>query len=136
MDLKDFIKITIVEISQGIKEAQDVTSDLGVIVNPEGMSVGSKGDKILRHDGWRYVQDLEINVAISVSEGEGTKAGLGVVTGLFQGGASASNESANQTVSTVKLNIPVALPVSKTPEGYKKKKKNRVRSTTIHSEKS
>ncbi len=120
MELKDFIKMTLKEISLGIKEAQDETKGTGVIINPGGLAVGDQGDKYLRYGGWRYVQDIEINVAITVTEGEGTKAGLGVVIGIFSGGASNSNETSNSSISTVKFKIPVALPCTETPEKYKK----------------
>jgi hypothetical protein len=121
MELKEFIKETIKQIALGVKEAQDETKDSGAIINPSGMSVGDKGDKYLRHDGWRYVQDLEINVAVTILDKEGSKGGLGVVTGLFSAGASTNSEAMNTKVSTVKFNIPIALPVTKTPEEYTSK---------------
>lgn len=120
MELRDFIKTTLTEISLGIKEAQEETKDLGVIINPSGLAVGNQGDKYLKHGGWRYVQDIEINVAITISEIDGAKAGLGIVTGIFSGGASSSTENNNSSMSTIKFKIPVALPATETPTIYKK----------------
>jgi hypothetical protein len=85
------------------------------------MSVGDKGDKYLRHDGWRYVQDVEINVAISLTDKEDNKGGLGVVAGLFNAGMVNSSEASNSKVSTIKFNIPIALPIMPTPTEYKVK---------------
>ncbi|HLP74217.1 MAG TPA: hypothetical protein VK155_15025, partial [Bacteroidales bacterium] len=54
-----------------------------------------------------------------VTESDGGKSGLGVVTGLFAGGVSNSNDKTNSSVSTIKFKIPVALPSSDTPTKYK-----------------
>ena len=121
MELKEFIKETIKQITLGVSEAQTELKETGAIINPSGMSVGDKGDKYLRHDGWRYVQDVEINVAISLTDKEGSKGGLGVVGGLFSAGMTNASEASNSKVSTIKFNIPVALPTMPTPTEYKAK---------------
>ncbi|MCA4897770.1 MAG: hypothetical protein ACK514_18505 [Bacteroidota bacterium] len=121
MELKEFIKETIKQIALGVSEAQLELKETGAIINPSGMSVGDKGDKYLRHDGWRYVQDVEINVAISLTDKEDNKGGLGVVAGLFNAGMVNSSEASNSKVSTIKFNIPIALPIMPTPTEYKVK---------------
>jgi len=113
MELKEFIKETLIQITEGIKEAQDATKETGVIINPDKLGIGAKGDKYIYPDGWRFTNDIEINVAVSVNEKEGHKGGIGVVTGFFSGGASVSQNNENTNVSTIKFSIPVALPVSK-----------------------
>ncbi len=118
MELKEFIKITLKEITLGVKEAQEETKETGVIINPSGLLIDGNGNKRLDVNGGRYVENVEINVAVTVSEAEGKKAGLGVVTGLFSGGMASSNDANSSTVSTIKLKIPVALPVTQTPSEY------------------
>jgi hypothetical protein len=118
MELRDFIKTTLTEITLGVMEAQKETKDTGVIINPSGLGVGNKGDKYLRNDGWRYVQEIEINVGLTISETEGAKAGLGVITGLFSGGIANSNDKNNSSVTSIKFTIPVALPATETPKEY------------------
>jgi hypothetical protein len=118
MELKDFIKETLTQITLGVKEAQELTKDHGVIINPDKVGTGSKGDKYLRNDGWRFVQDIEINVAVTVNEREGSKGGIGVVAGLFSAGGSISEDQENSTVSTIKFVVPVALPTVDTPDHY------------------
>lgn len=119
MELKEFIKTTITQISQGIMEAQAELEGSDMIVNPSGLATSTNGDKYLRTDGWRYVQNIEINVGITAFEKEGGKAGIGIVTGILSGGAQTSTDNSNQIVSTVKFDIPVALPSSPTPKGHK-----------------
>ncbi|MAQ41521.1 hypothetical protein [Mesonia oceanica] len=123
MELKEFIKTTITQISQGIIEAQEEIDGTDMIVNPAGLATNSNGDKYLRTDGWRYVQNIEINVGVTAIEKEGEKAGIGIVTGILSGGAQATSDNSNQTVSTIKFDIPVALPSSPTPKGHKSTRK-------------
>ena len=48
MELKEFIKTTLKEISLGIKESQEALKDEGVLINPNGLAVGANGDKYLK----------------------------------------------------------------------------------------
>lgn len=117
MELKDFVKATLTQIAEGVQDAQkEVDSDM--LINPDGLASNQKGDKYLRTDGWRYVQEIEINVGITEIEKEGEKAGIGIVTGFISGGAQGSSDSTNQVVSSVRFKIPVALPSTKTPNGH------------------
>lgn len=126
MELKEFIKTALTQISQGVTEAQQELESSDMIINPSGLATNSKGDKYLRTNGWRYVQNIEINVGVTAIENEGGKAGIGIVTGLFSGGAQTSADNSNQTVSTIKFDIPVALPSSPTPKGHVNRIKGKV----------
>ena len=119
MELKDFVKTTLTQIAQGISEAQEEIDGTDMIINPAGLASNQIGDKYLRTDGWRYVQDIEINVGITEIENEGGKAGIGIVTGFLSGGAQSSSDNSNQIISTIKFKIPVALPSKPTPKGHK-----------------
>ncbi len=117
MELKDFIKSTLSQITLWVKEAQDELKGSGVIINPSGLKTDSKGFKHLQTNGFRYVQDIEINVGIVATDNDGKKAGIGVFTGLFTGGVQANESSSNQTINSIKFTIPVSLPAVDTPEG-------------------
>lgn len=119
MELKEFIKTTLIQISQGVLEAQAEVKENEMIINPAGLGSNSKGNKYLRTDGWRYVEEIEINVGVTVIEKEGEKAVIGIIAGILSGGAQATSDNSNQTVSTIKFKIPVALPSMPTPEGHK-----------------
>ncbi|KJD33294.1 hypothetical protein PK35_05400 [Tamlana nanhaiensis] len=131
MELKEFIKTTLTQISQGIIEAQEEIDGTDMIVNPSGLATNQNGDKYLRTDGWRYVQNIEINVGVTALEKEGEKAGIGIVTGFLSGGAQASTDNSNQTVSTIKFDIPVALPSIPTPKGHKATRSLSMKSSVI-----
>jgi len=120
MELKDFVKATLTQIAEGVKEAQkEVDSDM--LINPDGLASNEKGDKYLRTGGWRYVQDIEINVGVTEIEKVGGKLGIGIVTGFISGGAQNSSDNTNQVVGSVRFKIPVALPSTETPKGHDSK---------------
>ena len=125
MELKDFIKTTLTQISDGIIEAQNEIKGTDMIINPAGLATNSVGDKYLKTSGWRYVQNIEINVGVTVAEKDGEKAAIGIVTGILSGGLQASSDNSNQTVSNLKFNIPVALPSTPTPNGHINRSSNK-----------
>jgi hypothetical protein len=124
MDLKDFIKNTITSISTAILESQEELSEKGVIVNPEKVEIGKSGEKLLRSDGWRYVQNLEFDILVAAEEGEGSKGSGGLkVAGVFSIGGDISESNKLQNSNKIKFSIPVAFPTNQTPEEYKSKKR-------------
>lgn len=123
MDLKDFIKDTISSISMAIIESQEELKTKGVIVNPEKVEIGKNGDKLLRSDGWRYIQNLEFDVLIGVEDKQNTNGKAVIkVAGIVNIGGGASDQSVLQNQSRIKFNIPVAFATTETPENYKPKK--------------
>lgn len=68
MEIKDFIKSTIKSIAEAIAESQMELDGLGVIVNPERSETGRGGDKFLRANGWRYVQEIDFEITVVVEE--------------------------------------------------------------------
>ncbi len=118
MELKDFIKAALKQIVLGVLEAQNETTDTGAIINPSSLVTGNSGDKFLRHEGWRHVEEIEINVAVSVTEGDDGKSGIGVMSISSTGGESNSYGNNNTAISTIKFKIPVALPAVEVLKNY------------------
>lgn len=120
MDLKDYIKNTITSISEAILESQQSLSEKGVIVNPERVEIGKNGEKLLRSDGWRYVQNLDFDILVSVEDDSGSEGGAGLtVGGLLSIGGKVNEASSQQHANKIKFTIPVAFPTTDTPEEYK-----------------
>lgn len=122
MDLKSFIKNSISSISEAIAESQAELKEKGVIVNPDRTEIGKTGEKLLRRDGWRYVQNLDFDILVGVDDKQGT-GGKGElkVAGLLSLGAGIDNESNKQNHNRIKFTIPVAFSTIETPENYKSK---------------
>ena len=123
MDLKDYIKNTITAISDAIIESQNELSDKGVIVNPEKVEVGKNGEKLLRSDGWRYVQNLEFDILVSAEDDSGSSGGGGLkVAGVLSIGGELKESSSHQQANKIKFTIPVAFATTDTPQEYRKRK--------------
>lgn len=122
MDLKDFIKNTISSISEAIVESQNELKDKGVIVNPEKTEIGKTGEKLLRSDGWRYVQNLDFDILVGVDDKQGT-GGKGElkVAGLFSIGGGINDENTTVNHNRIKFTVPVAFSTVETPKEYKPK---------------
>ncbi|MGZ5282531.1 MAG: hypothetical protein ACXWEY_09675 [Bacteroidia bacterium] len=123
MILKDFIKNTISSISEAIIESQKELSEKGIIINPDRLEIGKTGEKLLRNDGWRYVQNLEFDVLIGVEDKNET-GGKGEikVAGILSIGGNTSGNSSNLNQSRIKFSIPVAFATAPTPDEYQSKK--------------
>lgn len=110
MELKDFIRETLVQITTGVKEAQEIIKDTGCFINPEGFHSGenlrSGFDKEYRH-----VQKVKMSIAINVIENNEKKAGIGVVASILSAGISTKNNDLNSTTNYIEFDIPISLPV-------------------------
>ncbi|MBI5353789.1 MAG: hypothetical protein HZB50_14190 [Chloroflexi bacterium] len=118
MELKSFVKETIVQIIEGVKEAQDHALDFGAIVNPKGFFTEHEIIKWLperlEKGGWREGQVIDFDVSIAISETDEARGGLGIqvastVIGL---GVSGKSEEQNSTISRLKFSVPLFLPES------------------------
>lgn len=122
MELKDFIKEAISSIAKGISESQKELGELGVIVNPERLGTGKSG-KHLKADGWRYVQELEFEVNVSIENQKSSKAGGGLtVLGVANLGANVKSETGVSNTNKLKFKVPVAFTAAQTPDEYKIKR--------------
>lgn len=126
MDLKDFIKNTISSISTAIIESQQELAHQGVIVNPEKIEIGKTGEKLLRFDGWRYIQELNFDILVGVEEKMGGDGrGELKVAGLVSIGMGTANENLSNSQNRIKFCIPVAFSTTPTPEEYERKSKDK-----------
>lgn len=123
MELRDFISSTILEISQGIKQAQVKCTDenLDVLINPD-ITIGSKGDYVIpdtkksKYNFNRRVQLLEMDISVTVSETEqnSVSGGAGISKIVKIGvDASTSGSTENTSQNRIKFTIPVAFPAAK-----------------------
>jgi hypothetical protein len=110
MELKEFITQTLININQGIIDAQEQTKDSGFLINPK--NIKKRGENTYEHyEGTpAQVQDIEFNVVVNVAEGNDAKIAVGVFTGMLSGGASNTNQNNNSTQTTIKFNLPVQFP--------------------------
>lgn len=111
MELEEFIKQSLVQIVNAIVEAQREVSGKGASVNPSGLRL--KQEQVKGHsvtnDG-NVTQHIEFDVAVTSTEGTGSKGGIGVVAGVFALGTQGQSSESMQAVSRLKFTIPILLP--------------------------
>ncbi|EIQ1514463.1 hypothetical protein LUR59_004661 [Vibrio parahaemolyticus] len=113
MELKEFITEALTQIVEGVHEAQVKVDASGAEINPivrGGIDyVAQNGGGLATANG-NYAQLVEFDVAVTVTEGQGTKGGIGIVAGAINLGSTGQSNSENSSVSNLKFKVPVALP--------------------------
>lgn len=106
MELKEFIKGVISDITNAVKECQDEL-DNGAIICPT--SHEAKGS-LKTNNGNLVISDIDFEVSLSVSSSNEDGGKINVVTALINGGVGVESKRANEDISKVKFSIPVVYP--------------------------
>lgn len=104
MELKDFIKGTISDISEAIVDLNDRWKDKGLVVNPK--KINFHCEHLSRYEDGRYVQKINFNLIVSASDKN--EVGGGVRINVLKAGL--SNESKTNNTSSIEFSIPVIYP--------------------------
>jgi hypothetical protein len=109
MELNEFVKETLLQIIQGVHEAQSLAKEYGATVNPCRITGNDLLQSTINNKSCT-VQNVDFVVGLTSSTSEGTKLGIGVMLGSF-GIGSKTNTNDNHTAATsVKFSVPIALP--------------------------
>ena len=103
MELKDFIKATIKDISDAVTELHEEMSDKKLIVNP--IPNNHESGMVYTEDG-RWMQKIEFNVSVSTSD----KSEVGGGLKIYVAKAGVNNKVSNEATSSLNFHITVALP--------------------------
>lgn len=107
MELKEFVKETLLEIVKGVKEAQGAVKKHGATVNPKYVN----GDSAQIGGEYMPVQDVSFEVGLTISEETGNNKGIGVVLGPLKAGINGTGNASESSVTRIKFTVPLALPV-------------------------
>ena len=110
MELKTFVAETISQIVEGVAEAQERCKGRGALVNPRVAGNYVQRDELWAGDGSAPAQFVEFDVALTATEGTGTKGGIGVIVGAFTLGSSGQSQAERSASSRVKFSVPLVLP--------------------------
>lgn len=108
MELKEFVKETLVQIMEGVNEAQEVSDKYGAIVNPRKIENIQLSARI--NDEVHSVQNVEFEVGLTESKSDENKTGIGVLLSIVGIGTENKGSSALFSVSRIKFSIPIILP--------------------------
>jgi len=103
MELQEFIAKTITEIQAGVEKAIGNTKNVRGAINPVW---GTSDDISAKH-----VKEVTFDIAVTVSEQKGGKAGADIkVMGMGVGG-DMSKKTETSHVSRIQFSIPIVFPV-------------------------
>ncbi|MGP5563698.1 hypothetical protein [Vreelandella alkaliphila] len=110
MNLQNFVTETLVQIVQGVADAQKQIGDLAIIspvISSTTAGASAQGYIDTRKG---YAQSVQFDVAVTVADGKESKAGGGIEVLNISLGAAGSRNSNNSSVSRVQFIVPVVLP--------------------------
>ena len=111
MDLREFVQQTLVQIVEGVVDARDPIVEKGGDINPVG---GNFDQQSLGERQWDWergaTEIVEFDVALTTSDKEDAKAGIGVFLGGIGIGTKTSGENAYSSMTRVKFSVPLLLP--------------------------
>ena len=118
IELRKFISQALTEIAGGVKDAQAPVREMGGQVAPHDIdSHGSdriKGQVLFSNN--RPIQIISFDVAVTVADETGGKAGLGVFSGLVSLGAGGTTKDSAQIVNRIQFTVPIVLPQDRSNE--------------------
>ena len=130
MNLKEYIKTAITDITSAISELQGELVN-GAIVSPQLQSCKDLGsEEYLEHpygeDYIMKVTNVNFDVATTVGTTEGKKAGAELNISVISAGIGGSNKVSLENASRISFSIPVAFPVRPIRSGKKQSNTCRV----------
>ena len=118
MELKEFVSKTLLQIIEGVREAQASVDKLDGMVNPYIDPTSMQKQHTLGltgHIGERKaVLPVEFDVVLSISEDSNVKSGAGIFVGAIGLGVQGQSVDSNSSQSRVKFLIPIVLPKHQT----------------------
>lgn len=113
MELQEFVKETLTQISQGVKEAQDVVRGAGGYVNPAVTYAQGKSELVYFGETARGHRTFLVDFDVAVTAAEKTAAEGGAkltVASFLSIGGSGKSDAENTSTSRVRFKVPLALP--------------------------
>ena len=112
MDIKDFVKSTVSQIGDAIRELNDESKDDQMVVNPYDVKRHNK-DAVTTKSGSITVTDILFDLYVSVESTSESGGKLGVFSGIFDAGVAEKTDDSNKSISRVQFSVPVIFPFRK-----------------------
>ncbi len=106
MDLKEFTKQTLVQIVEGVKEANEELKTSNAYITYEKMNNSSSPSLFAK--GLNVIA-VDFDVAITATETEGVNGGAGLKVAMLNLGGNSESKTENQTISRIKYTLPLVL---------------------------
>jgi len=112
MELKDFVEDVLTQITEGAEAAQEKLFGRDVIINPPSAN-GSSGRSYNIWNDKRAIEEIDFEVALTATQKEGNKVGVGVFFGGLTAGITSKNDAENVVATKIKFKMQIILPAGK-----------------------
>lgn len=103
MELREFVKTTLIEIAQGVIEAKAEYQKMGGEVNPRGCSMNGQRDV-------QGASQISFDIALTQMDKTDASKGIGVLSSYVKVGAGKTEEQELSSMSRVSFTVSVKLP--------------------------
>ena len=110
MELQEFVRETLLQITRGVKEEQEAVKEYGGVVNPKQYRNPTDATNAKVNNEFCPVQDIDFEVALTSTTGKENKAGIGVALGGFKVGADKNSEGKSVAATSVRFTVPLVFP--------------------------
>ena len=113
MNLREFVGNALMQIIQGVKDAQnDGTAD-GALVNPRAVDIRGRVDQqsgLVAENG-EPIRDVQFDVVVTVTQDSQANEGIGVSPmNSLAVGAQSELAASNHAVNRIRFRVPISLP--------------------------
>ena len=116
MKLQEFVTESLTQIIAGVAAAGEAAKAHGALINPRFThDSGDKRPVVMTGSGPSFAETVHFDIAVTVTEGTESKAGIGIFAGAVGLGAKGSSAAETSSISRLKFNVPIAFPLA-TPE--------------------
>lgn len=110
MELKEFIKTAITDITEAVSELQEELRN-GTIVNPS-LTQGEHGKSLVVDNEVRMMERLNFDIAVTATEATELNANAKAGISVFGAKVGAENNERTENVSRLTFSLPLVLPTT------------------------
>lgn len=116
MELREFVREALAQIVEGATDARERVRAQGALLNPPPENMSGLHPHQWVKETRQRISMVSFDVALTAAEESGRKAGLAVVAGVLSAGTGGGRSESNVSVSRVRFEIPLALPLDERNE--------------------
>jgi hypothetical protein len=110
MELSEFVKETLVQITNGVKEAQEKCREQGGLVNPMIKVPFSNKERFEISDEYYPLTNVSFKVGLTENKGTENKKGIGVFLSTVLAGTEQTTGSNYQSITSIEFGVNVVFP--------------------------
>ncbi len=115
MELKEFVSESLLQIFNGVRQAQEQTKETGGAVVAQVVGTKKEHPSVLGYTHNNAIVLVDFDVSLNTIDVTKEKAGLGLFVAAFGGGAQFGSEASNSQLSRLRFSVPVMLPPPNLP---------------------